>query len=196
MAVYFNEIRDLNGNPVETLKKYAEVLGVDRYVPVVLEDARFAIWSGSSKPHQHHYGKGGLARHTLEVVDLCLNTSRYFSDLNIPDRALFLAALYHDVGKMWDYEPLDNEFKEWRGTQHKRRIHHICRSVIVWNNISCNLSELNPIADDVTHAILAHHMQREWGSPVSPNTKLAWILSMCDNISARVDDCDKFDRHL
>jgi 23S rRNA maturation-related 3'-5' exoribonuclease YhaM len=45
--------------------------------------------------------------------------------------------------------------------------------------------------DEVTHAILSHHGQREWGSPVRPATKLAWILHTCDMMSARVNDCDK-----
>lgn len=37
-----------------------------KIVNVVLQDWRFPIWSGSSKPHQHHYGQGGLVIHTAD----------------------------------------------------------------------------------------------------------------------------------
>jgi 3'-5' exoribonuclease len=47
--------------------------------------------------------------------------------------------------------------------------------------------------NNVLHNILAHHGQRAWGSPVAPATKEAWILHLADNLSARLDDCDKHD---
>jgi 23S rRNA maturation-related 3'-5' exoribonuclease YhaM len=50
---------------------------------------------------------------------------------------------------------------------------------------------INP--DNIIHNILSHHGKREYGSPVSPATKEAWILHQADNLSARLDDCDKHD---
>jgi len=49
----------------------ANNLGVYDIASVVIDDPRFELWSGSSKEHQHHYGKGGLIQHTYEVVILC-----------------------------------------------------------------------------------------------------------------------------
>jgi 23S rRNA maturation-related 3'-5' exoribonuclease YhaM len=49
------------------------------------------------------------------------------------------------------------------------------------------------IEDEVLHAILAHHGFQEFGSPVQPNSKVAWLLHLCDSISARMDDVDKMD---
>lgn len=180
---------------------------------VVLDDERFPIWSGSSKPEQHHYGKHGLVLHTAEVAMLCLNNNEFYGRLNggqpIDERKLFLAALFHDAGKMWDYEPfsiydettLTGEivpaYTHWRGSTHKRRIHHISRSALVWQE-TCIKNPADWLSqeyiDDVLHAILAHHGLREWGSPVAPNTQLAWMLHFCDGISARMEDCSKFDR--
>jgi len=45
--------------------------------------------------------------------------------------------------------------------------------------------------DEVLHAILAHHNLREWGSPISPATRTAWLLHLCDSISARMDDGER-----
>ncbi len=168
----------------------------------VLGDSRFILWSGSSRPDQHHYGKGGLIRHVAQVAELCrINNEAMGRPVN--ERLLFLAALFHDVGKMWDYEPVDDTYNNWQGTTHKRRIHHISRSWAMWRDCvsGCRqrlVQQRGPISatdvDEVGHAILSHHLQREWGSPVAPNTKLAWMIHLCDQLSARMDDVGTFDR--
>lgn len=173
------------------LDKQARALGVHNICESILYDYRFFVWSAASKPNLHHYGKGGLVIHTKEVVDLCFINAGYYRDQHsFDDKALFLAAFFHDVGKMWDYEPLDEDYMEWRGTEHKTKIHHISRSVMVWTKAVSNYSEYSYLEDEVSHAILSHHGLREWGSPVSPATRLAWVLHLSDCMSARMYDCD------
>ena len=178
----------------------ANNLGVYDIASVVIADPRFELWSGSSKEHQHHYGKGGLIKHTCEVVELCfanfnlLKSSTFCHIIDIDPIELYLSALFHDCGKMWDYEPIDEEYTKWRGTEHKRSIHHVSRSVISWNHACAfHIFKYAKYADSVTHNILSHHGQREWGSPVMPKTKAAWLLHLCDGISARMNDADKCD---
>ena len=168
-------------------------LGVYDISSCVLDDDRFDIWSGSSKPEQHHYSRNGLARHIAEVVDLCFSTIKVLN-MSVDPVEVFLSALYHDAGKLYDYEPVDAEYKEWVGTSHKRKVHHISRSVIMWNT-ACQKygGKYDKYVDDVTHNILSHHGLRAWGSPVMPKTKCAWLLHLSDNLSARVDDCDRMD---
>jgi 3'-5' exoribonuclease len=176
------------------LIEHAHTLGVYDIAATVIADPRFEVWSGSSKPHQHHYGKGGLIQHTYEVVELCISNVNLLK-LDIDPIEIYLSALFHDVGKMWDYEPVDKNYKEWRGTEHKRLIHHISRSALVWNSACIHhCFKYNKYADNVTHNILSHHGMREWGSPVMPKTKAAWLLHLCDGISARMNDADKFDK--
>jgi 3'-5' exoribonuclease len=175
--------------PVNKLKSLANYYGVSDIANVVLEDKRFSYWSGSSSPLSHHYGNGGLAIHVLEVVELCMSTNEYFcSHKNVNKQKLFLAALFHDAGKMWDYEHCNST--EWRANYHKKAIHHISRSALVWNEAKIKYN-FNDDEDEVLHAILAHHGSKEYGSPVQPLTRLAWILHLCDSLSARMDDCDK-----
>ncbi|RJQ24584.1 HD domain-containing protein [Candidatus Parcubacteria bacterium] len=183
----------INMSNLEWLIDKAKEYGVEKESEFVL-DGRFATWSGSSKPTAHHYGTGGLLEHVTEVVKLCLQSNEYFKtiDKGVDDRLLFLAALFHDVGKIWDYESYtDYNTGEiiWKSNDHKNKIHHISRSVIVWNEASVNMKQEE--RDEVTHAILAHHGQRAWGSPVEPQTRLAWLLHTCDHMSARMDDCDR-----
>lgn len=171
----------------------AEILHVYDIAAVVIADPRFELWSGSSKSHQHHYGKGGLVQHTHEVVDLCF-TNIAALQLNLDPKEVYLSALFHDCGKMWDYEPVDDSYSEWQGNEHKRLIHHISRSALVWNSACIQHSfEYGKYADRVTHNILSHHGLREWGSPVMPKTKTAWLLHLCDSISARMNDANKWD---
>ena len=166
-------------------------LKAENYIKAVIDDSRFWIWSGSSKPIQHHYGKGGLATHTWEVIQLSQMVAEKYK-LTLDERQqLFLAALYHDIGKICDYEPVRNEFNEfdyneWQKTEHCRLIHHIPRSTLIFNE---NCNPWYKYKDEVIHCILSHHGQKEWGSPVQPRTKIAWILHLCDGLSARVDDC-------
>ena len=102
----------------------------------------------------------------------------------------------------------------WKPTLHKRRIHHITASVLAWDRAFQSICKdidkdtdgwteeqieednifLKGLHEDVTHAILSHHGRREWGSPVCPNTRIAWLLHLCDGISARLEDCDRLDR--
>lgn len=207
--------------PVERLRELAEAFKVSAIAEKVLSDKRFPFWSGASQPHQHHYREGGLAEHTLEVVELCLKNNEYFTPQNKQSKPaeLFLAALFHDAGKMWDYQPIEFDekgqpvlkYSQWTGTVHKRHIHHISRSGIVWSEAYRDIVELDRPpktylsqaeikvlheinSDDILHAILSHHGLREWGSPVSPNTRLAWMLHLCDGISARMDDADLWDQ--
>lgn len=198
-------------NNLELLAYFAEEYDAPVALTVI-ENPKFALWSGSSKPHQHHYGKGGLLIHTTEVIKLALDNN-YLLNSGIDERELFLSCLFHDCGKMWDYQHgwKDSDkvvgtdkiggilyqripdYEDWEGTDHKRKIHHISRSALTWNQNAVQYGESQETIDNVLHAVLAHHGLREWGSPVMPSTKLAWMLHLCDGISARMNDADKWD---
>jgi len=178
---------------IEKLTVNAKKLDVYDVSKDILKDPKFSVWSGSSKVFQHHYGKGGLIRHTSEVVDLCFRVKDYY-DYAIDPKELFLAALFHDVGKMYDYEPVNDNFNEWESTPHKRMIHHISRSGIIWSENAKKDDIIHKdYHDKVLHAILSHHMERAFGSPVAPRSRVAWLLTLCDNISARLFDADTWD---
>lgn len=182
----------LSVNALTDLRSEAKLLSCSGIAETVLGHMFFANWSGSSKPNQHHYGRYGLVIHTHEVYTFA-NQINKTAKYPVNTQYLFLACLFHDFGKIWDYEPIEGtDFKEWQGTEHKRKIHHISRSAIEWSKAKDKFSFVDP-NDEVLHAILAHHGMREWGSPVAPATKLAWILHLCDGLSARLDDCTTYD---
>jgi len=181
-------------NSFEYLQKRAKSLGKDIYTvsSFLLRDPRFKEWSGSSKPNQHHYGEKGLIRHTAEVVRLCdIMREEYEDSYDIDEKVLFLSALFHDSGKIYDYSRCG---LVWYSDSHKRYIHHISRSGIIWNDAAQKVpSVYSRYFESVLHCILSHHTARELGSPVAPKSREAWILTLCDNMSARMFDADTND---
>ncbi len=185
---------------LKELKRTANIFGVYQLVYKVLEDPRFETWSGAGKDIHHHYGDGGLLKHTYEVGEYALNIADTHSfiqgdtnKLNVGE--LIVSFMWHDYGKIWDYQKIDGVWG--KHNNHARHIHHISRSALEFQKHYDSLLDeerdmVNP--DNIIHNILSHHGMREWGSPVAPATKEAWILHLADNISARLDDCDKHDR--
>ncbi|MHA1949676.1 MAG: HD domain-containing protein [Candidatus Thorarchaeota archaeon] len=172
----------------------ANQLDVSHCVKDILESEDFIKWSASGRPGCHHYGEHGLIIHTYEVVKGCFAMREMYQEqFEIDEKELFLAAFFHDVGKLYDYE--ENESSEWVTTEHKRNIHHITRSILMWSDAVSRYPALSiKYKDKVIHAISAHHGLREWRSPVSPNSRVAWLLHLCDGISARMHDVDTQDR--
>jgi 3'-5' exoribonuclease len=174
------------------LRSLSEEFNVFNITEHVLVDRYFLECSGSSNPKQHHYGKYGLIIHTTEVVDLCLlNNDFYNSQVN--RKLLFLAAFFHDVGKMWDYNKVEDVVIDnqgpYLGNWHKKHIHHITRSAIHFHDIINVEGGLSTQEENIVmHSILSHHGKREWGSPVEPQTKMAWLLHLSDYISAKMGE--------
>lgn len=171
---------------------YTPEYDVRRLSEIILRNDGFYAWSGSGYEGQHHYGEGGLAQHTLEVLKLvfkCVETL----NVEVDEDVLFLSVIYHDIGKVWDYEKDESNNSSWVPTEHKRNIHHISRSAMIFYEQANKLYFDEEFIDKVIHCILSHHTKRAYGSPVAPNSKEAWLLTLCDNISARMNDCETWD---
>ena len=202
-------LKEMNSD-VFKLINYSQRFGIEvaEISKAVLENPKFPIWWGGLRG-QHHDFKGGLAKHTAEVVDLCFNSAKTLNLEKIDKKELFLSALFHDAGKMFDYQPnqnygvvyfdehgeeLEEQEPEFIASPHKRTIHHISRSALIWSHAVVNHIEFSDKYHDlVLHNILSHHGQRQWGSPVASKTQAAWLLHLCDGISARMNDCDRLD---
>ncbi len=132
----------------------------------------------------HHNCVGGLLEHTLEVAAFCRTlVDLYPGRLN---RDLLLAgALLHDIGKLEEYrrDSLSFEFSD-RG----KLVGHIS---IGKEMLDQKLAGLPAFRDnlklELQHMLLAHHGQREWGSPEVPKTANAFALFHADLVSARMN---------
>ena len=174
----------------EYILRVAAEFGLTDFAKKILYDGRFMEWSGSGSPDKHHYGRGGLLQHTYEVIKLAMGMCDSY-DKFIDKRLVFIGALMHDVGKIRCYKCTSKETDSWEGTLHKSRVYHVVESALIWQQIADatlipHLTEED--YDHITHIILAHHGCKEWGSPVRPQTKEAWIVHLADSASARLND--------
>jgi hypothetical protein len=187
---------------LKEIKKIAKKCDSTVFVEPVLENPKFKTHSGCSHSWGHHYGDGGLCKHTYEVLKLSMSAAKLYNLSSEEKRVLCTAAIWHDYGKIWDYESVEvsagpfgsgiTDLK-WTGTPHRHFIRHLSRSAIEWEKFASELVsrpnfgivDREKYIHEVTHAILSHHGEQ---TDFPPKTAVAWILHLSDNTSARVTD--------
>ncbi len=141
----------------------------------------------------HHAHRGGLLRHTAQMMRSAAALCGVYSHLN---RDLLLSGvLFHDSGKLWEMCPPELGFempREIRG----ELLGHISIGVELVNALWRKLpleewKSLVPASEDVRlhllHLVAAHHGELQFGSPVEPKTPEAALLHFVDNIDARLE---------
>lgn len=132
----------------------------------------------------HHNFQGGLAQHTLEVLLITDRIINIYKNLGIKiDKSLALAGAYlHDCGKVKCY-CLNNGVADM--TYEGKLIDHICSGLSILDELKFDgLDEKTFLR--LKEIIASHHGELEYGSPVKPHTLESLIISMADNISAKV----------
>lgn len=129
----------------------------------------------------HHAYIGGLLEHTVSVASLCRSLVNLYphadSDL------LVAGALLHDIGKVDELEFTTSiEY-----TDEGRLIGHV---LLGERRVRAAVTALGPLvprglASRLSHVLLAHHGELEWGSPKRPCVLEALILHHADNLDAK-----------
>lgn len=129
----------------------------------------------------HHGFVGGLLEHTLSVVKLC---DYYCKNYPIINRdLLFAAAMFHDVGKIWEI----SSFPENDYTDDGQLLGHIIIATEIIGERIRKIPEFPPkVATELKHCILAHHGELEYGSPKKPALIEALALNLADNTDAKI----------
>jgi 3'-5' exoribonuclease len=170
----------------------------------VMAIKKFQEWPASTS--KHHVWIGGLMEHTLQVVRMAMNLvdqgivesrDSYFNGQHhygdrdpIHKNVVIMAALFHDVGKIHDYDVVINktglgeELVTFLKTEHYKTIHHVVKSSDYWLEFSKGLPP--ETIEAVQHCILAHHGRLEYGSPVTPVTREAWAVHLADMASVQL----------
>lgn len=147
--------------------------------------ARFAEAPGAAK--LHHAYVGGLLEHTLAVVELCKTAAATHPGLN---RDLLLAgALLHDVGKLAELGGVG----AYDYTDAGRLAGHVVLTDRFVQAAIARREGFPPrLALFLTHMLLSHHGELEWGAPVKPKLPEALALHYADNLDAKVRICEDF----
>ena len=141
----------------------------------------------AARSHHHNY-EYGLLLHVAEVYQYMvhldsatlMSQSRFSQQVwrSVNHGTLLVLALFHDLAKVKEYQTVNGEIVV---TPYYSNIGHIVGSLQMLQEFLLGV----PVPEDIAHALLAHHGRKEWGSPVEPQTQLAWTLHLADMMSSK-----------
>lgn len=125
----------------------------------------------------HDNWAGGLANHTYQILTFIHGLRKWFP-WNVDLFVLTFAALYHDYGKLFEYNSDTFEYEE----DLMLRPHSVQSAEVFVQEYGSMLSKV--LLDRIVHCIYSHHGRKEWGAPCDPATIEAIILSQLDQLAA------------
>lgn len=181
---------NLMPRPIER-KKWDDTLEVllsyckDEKLMAIIRDFGAKLYDPYSKypaaTSVHHAFPGGLLNHTWQMLHMFegLYPCLPYDDVK-PERVI-LATMFHDYGKVYEYN------KEGETQEAMYLLGHIYISAYKLHDELKKAEVDEHEAQRIVHCILAHHGQREYGSPVLPCMQEAVIINYLDNLSAKTD---------
>lgn len=132
----------------------------------------------------HHDRVGGLLLHTVEVVQNVENIAKAYPELDT--EFTVLAAILHDLAKTKEFSLTETGLVSDYSLEGEL-IGHINMGAMKFGIAAkkYGLDEERQLL--LQHMILAHHCEKEFGSPVYPKTLEAYILHIADDLSAKTD---------
>jgi 3'-5' exoribonuclease len=205
-----DEVETLLAGPVSLRKKQAEDYAyIEESVGEIADPRLKAVCTGfltelgerfrrtAGARNNHHARRGGLVEHTAQMMRAALALCPVYPMLN---RDLMIAGvLLHDSGKMWENSlPADGFVMPY--DERGEMMGHITIGMELTNRLWRELDKreeyeawkkMTPKIDDVrmhlTHLILSHHGELQYGSPVQPKTPEAFALHYIDNLDAKME---------
>jgi 3'-5' exoribonuclease len=128
----------------------------------------------------HHARIGGLLEHSAS----CLRIAGELAEVYSVDRDLLLfGAIFHDVGKVRE---LSWDAGSFAYTTEGRLLGHV---VIGERLVASHMSALPGFPEElalrISHVLLSHQGETEYGSPERPKTLEALLVHLVDNLDAR-----------
>lgn len=138
--------------------------------------------------NKHHNYPGGLLDHSICVADVVNNIYLQYKLIGVErfNRDIAIAgALLHDVGKLACYKTVVSDDKvSYDRTFIDSHIGHITHGYHLVMSAGEYLNTPTDILEQICHVIVASHGRKEWGSPVEPKTREAFIVHQADMIDA------------
>lgn len=166
------------------INKYADRItneSLHTIVSLILEENEESFYSYPAATRNHHSFVGGLAFHTLSMARTAISIADQYDWL---DKSLLLAGvLLHDIGKIIELsQPVLPEY-----TAEGNLLGHIsimnCKIDQVAQQLGMKDCEEIVL---LKHMILSHHGKHEFGSPVLPMIPEAEVLSIVDDLDAKL----------
>ncbi len=172
----------------EDLKKYLDSIKNDELHTItrkIIVDNYKKYLDYPAAVKNHHEFMHGLLHHSLSMCHLIDGIIGNYSDV---DRDLLISgALLHDVGKIAEFSGVVATHYTTEGNL----LGHLLIGVELIDRASI---ELNLHSDKILllkHLVASHHGKLEFGAIVLPSTKEAVILSMVDDLDAKMMAIEK-----
>jgi len=177
---------------IDDLKSYidnSDNIYISALLKSFFDDEKFLekFCSSTAAVKNHHASVGGLLLHTISVTKICEFIVNAYDkdDKSINKDLLICGAVLHDIGKTIGYSVENflhiNEDDE-------NLIGHI---TIGYGMVLKEIEKIQGFPDDlkreILHIILSHHGEKEYGSPVEPQTLESVIVCNADRFDADID---------
>lgn len=140
-----------------------------------------AFCSAPAAKSMHHARIGGLLEHSVQ----CLRVARSMAALYPVDwDLLFFGMIFHDVGKVEELSWGSGGFGYT--TEGRLQGHVVLGDRLVAGYISQLPFFPKDLALQISHILLSHQGEIEYGSPEQPKTLEALLIHLIDNLDARV----------
>ncbi len=129
----------------------------------------------------HHAYRGGLAEHTLSMLELAVAVANHYREL---DRELLLVGvLFHDLGKILELEPAPAQDYTAVG----RLVGHLVLGRDILRAAAGSVADFPAeLLLKLEHLVLSHQGQLEFGSPVVPMIPEAVALHAIDDLDSKL----------
>ncbi len=129
----------------------------------------------------HHACIGGLAEHSANVAEICLDMSKKYSFL---DRDLLIfGGLFHDMGKVSQYSI--KSYIDY--SDEGRLIGHICWADHIIAKRAEAIESFPPhLLMKLRHLIISHQGQLDYASPIVPQIPEAFVVFYADEIDSKM----------
>lgn len=169
-----NELRNDLSNFIELID---EIELKDSIKDFLSKNGKF--YNSPAAKIKHHAYKGGLLEHTLQTVKISISILENIKDeLSINKDLIIAGGTLHDIGKINCYDITDESIEI---TNIFLKQDHIINGIKL---ISQNIKSEN--IDELIHIVASHHNIKEWGSPIEPKSREAWIVHFAENLSSKI----------
>ena len=152
-------------------------------VSKIYEDYHDKLFFFPAAVRNHHNYERGLMTHTISMAQISEFLCDHYKNLN--HDLLLAGALLHDLGKIIEFNgPILTKY-----TDEGKLLGHISIGFSIVRQYAEKLNINKDKATLLEHMILSHHGKLEFGSPILPMTKEALLLSMIDDMDAKMELC-------
>lgn len=156
------------------------------------------FWIKPAAVSHHHDYLGGLCQHSCEVASIAYDMAYRMVKLekaNINLDLILTGALMHDIGKtkLYDLEGIRPTYNPFYGLYE-----HLVQGVLMVREYARDNGLYEGNEGKIAlldHIILSHHLKKEYGSPVNPQFKEAFIVHSADALSSHYNKIEKLSQY-